>query len=408
MGELSCKKIPSVYDKKELKNDYCVKYLTTNEYLKEVKKVAYDEAVLVLENDYMLGDYWKYKPNTNMQTITRIKDEKLIRKYELIFNEDKQNNTNNQTLSISEIYTQIKDCVVSQDEPIKQIVTGVYKNQKLLQSKISDDKKVKLRENILITGPTGVGKTEIIRQLSKIYKMPMTIENITRYTEAGYVGANIDDMFWHLYDNAGGNLTEAEQGILVIDEIDKIASNETGKSMVSRDGVQRSILKIFEGEEMIIKRKTSNGGEESLRFNPSHLTIICLGAFSNMKQTSSFTIDSFIDYGMMPELMGRFSTFILMNSLIKEDFKNILVSSKISPLKLQEEFLSTMNIKLTWDDDFIDDVAEQAVHLNVGARGLKTIIDKEMNSLFYDVFNHNETEIHLRETKYKTKEKILN
>lgn len=260
----------------------------------------------------------------------------------------------------------------------------------------------------MITGPTGVGKTEIIRQLANIYGLPITIENITRYTEAGYTGDNIDNMFWNLYENAGKNLEKAEQGILVIDEIDKIATNKNGEVMVSRDGVQRSILKIFEGEEIVINRRNSNGGEESLHFNPSHLTIICLGAFSNMKQTSSFTIDFFIDYGMMPELMGRFSKFVSMNSLTKEDFKNILVNSKISPLKLQEEFMNTMNIKLTWDDDFINDVVEQAFQLNVGARGLKTIIDAKMNDLFYDVFDHNETEIHLTKEKNKIQAKILN
>lgn len=209
--------------------------------------MPYAKATLFLEKDYLPGNYWKYDPNSGMQTITAIEDAELIRKYELSFAEDEQRNTNNQILNISKIYHQIKDCVVAQDEPIKQVVTGVYKNQRLLQSKMSDAKKVKLKENILVTGPTGIGKTEIIRQLANIYDLPMTIENITIYTEAGYTGDDIDNMFWNLYEDAGKNLTQAEQGILVIDEIDKIASTKNGSAEVSRKGVQKSILKFLKG-----------------------------------------------------------------------------------------------------------------------------------------------------------------
>ena len=149
---------------------------------------------------------------------------------------------------ISSMYSSIKKTVISQDEQIMQILTALFKNQKVVESDLDIDLIAKLKENILIFGSTGTGKTEILKRISKLYNIPIVIEDATSLSETGYQGRKITDMLDDLCQAANGDIKKAEKGILVIDEFDKLAEKpESGQSHVSRLGVQRSLLKLLDG-----------------------------------------------------------------------------------------------------------------------------------------------------------------
>lgn len=301
---------------------------------------------------------------------------------------------NNDT-DISKMYQLIKKTIISQDEQIMQILTSLYKNKKVVESCLDPDLISKLKENILIYGPTGTGKTEIIKRIAKSYKLPMVIEDATSLSEVGYQGRNVTDMLKDLYLEAGSDIQKAEKGILVIDEFDKLAEkSEDGQTHVSRSGVQRSLLKLLDGSTLYV---------DNMEFDTSKLTIICIGAFTDIKKEADYKdlkMEDFISYGIMKELMGRFSKTVAMNSLSKKDIKQILTESNFSPLKTYKSLFETMDIKFSFDDSFVDYVSEKAVALDSGARSLKTIVDNEISGAMFDIFAGNYSAINLSKPKY--------
>ena len=346
-----------------------------------------------------------------------IKDKDLL---EYLHNNEHKNYNSNLDIkmNISEMYARIKETIVSQDEQIGQILTAIYKNQKLINSKISEEAKIQLKENILICGPTGTGKTEILKRIASLYNVPIVIENAPSFSETGYVGREISEMLRDLYLAADEDINRAECGILVIDEFDKLAEcNGNSETHVSRIGVQRSLLKLFEDSTWWFNKKgeRSNDDSQKQKFSTKNLTIVCIGAFSgitnnlnrkmgfnttlgNMNEEINYkdlTMKIFVDYGIMKELMGRFSKIVAMNSLSKEDLKNILINSNFSPLYTYKELFNEMNIEFEYSDDFIDWVAEQAVLLKSGARSLKTIVDQCISGALFNIFEENYSKIEL-------------
>jgi len=261
-----------------------------------------------------------------------------------------------------------------------QILTSLFKNQKVINSKLSDDMISKLKENIIIYGSTGTGKTEILKRISKIYNIPIVIEDATSLSETGYIGRKITDMLENLYLASNKDINLAQKGILVIDEFDKLAEKENSKDHVSRIGVQRSLLKLLDGTTFYIDGK---------KFDTSKLSIVALGVFAGITENDNYNNikqSEFVKYGIMRELMGRFSKLIPMKTLTKEDKKRILIESDFSPINTYNELFKTMNIEFTYDDSFIDYIASKAVELNSGARSLKTIFDDEISSALFRVF----------------------
>lgn len=181
---------------------------------------------------------------------------------------------------ISQMYSNIKETIVSQDEQIMQILTSLFKNQKVINSSLSLDMIAKLKENIIVYGSTGTGKTEILKRIANIYKIPIVIEDATSLSETGYVGRNIEDMLENLYAAAGEDIEKAQKGILVIDEFDKLA--ESGKSFdhISRIGVQRSLLKLLDGPAFYFKGK---------KFDTSKLSIVALRAFTGIVESDDYS-----------------------------------------------------------------------------------------------------------------------
>ena len=338
---------------------------------------------------------------------------------------DRHENTLQEENNIVSLYKEIKNTIVGQDEQVKKILTTLYQNE--LINNEYEDNRLGLKKHLLICGPTGTGKTETIRRIADNYDKAIAIVNATSYSETGYVGESVEDMLASLYYAADGDLDVAQEGILVIDEIDKLAEDGGKKSHVSRLGVQRSLLKILEGNIMNVNIMDGKLATV-ISFDTSKLTVIGLGAFAGIiKQEkkialgfnsvssndmedvdySKITSKDFVDYGMLPELMGRFTSRVYMHTLKKEDLRNILLFSNESPLILYKEYFKNLNIEFSYDDDFIDEVAEGAYNLDLGARGLKVVLDDIISPYLFEVYAGNIKKIYLKSSNdYKLKHKL--
>lgn len=282
---------------------------------------------------------------------------------------------------ISTMYSSIKKTIISQDEQIMQILTALFKNQKVVESDLGIDLIAKLKENILIYGSTGTGKTEILKRISKLYNIPIVIEDATSLSETGYQGRKITDMLEDLCLAANGDIKLAEKGILVIDEFDKLSEKSgDNQSHVSRLGVQRSLLKLLDGTLFYFDNK---------RFDSSRLTIVGVGAFTGITNGDDYkqlTTEDFMNYGIMRELIGRFSKTIAMNPLEKEDIIKILKNSDFSPLNTYTKLFEMLQVQFEFTDDFIEYIADLAIAKKSGARSLKTVFDDCISSALFRIF----------------------
>lgn len=285
------------------------------------------------------------------------------------------------TSDISSMYSSIKKTIISQDEQIMQILTALFKNQKVVNSDLDMDLVAKLKENILIYGSTGTGKTEILKRISRLYNIPIVIEDATALSETGYQGRKITDMLEDLCLAANNDIELAEKGILVIDEFDKLAEKSgDSQSHVSRLGVQRSLLKLLDGTLFYFDEK---------KFDTSKLTVVGLGAFTGITKGDDYkqlTTDDFMKYGIMRELIGRFSKTIAMNPLSKEDIIKILKESDFSPLNTYKKLFDMLEVNFDFSNEFIEYIAELAIAKQSGARSLKTVFDDCISSALFRIF----------------------
>lgn len=282
---------------------------------------------------------------------------------------------------IASMYTSIKETIISQDEQIMQILTALFKNKKVVESDLDMDLIAKLKENILICGSTGTGKTEILKRIAKLYNIPIVIEDATSLSETGYQGRKITDLLEDLFLEANGNIELAQKGILILDEFDKLAEKDnSGHTHVSRSGVQRSLLKLLDGHLFYFDDK---------KFDTSKLTIVGVGAFTgiiNGDDYKNLTTDDFMKYGIMRELIGRFSKVITMNPLKKDDIIKILKNSNYSPISTYKKLFELLNVKFEFNDEFIEYIAELAIKKQSGARSLKTVFDECISSALFRIF----------------------
>ena len=325
--------------------------------------------------------------------------------------EEEESNINITNQKISDICASIKKRVIAQDMPIKQIATAIYRNY------MFEDPKMK--SNIFIYGPSGSGKTEIVRTIGNMFNIPVLIEDMTRYTSAGFKGSNLDDLLVKIYYNANENLSLAEKSIVVLDEIDKKASDGNDQNSFQKGDVLKSLLKIIEGGVFDI----DIGKGEILNFDTSKLTIITCGAFTDIytknkpvqtkqigfnteniipKQKKDIDITDFTNYGMTLEFMGRMDTIVRLNELTKEDLIEILKNSEISPIKIYLNNLKNIGININIPESLYDKIATNAISYKTGARALKVVVDDMFQDILYTIFdNPNEIEA------LKIKEEIL-
>lgn len=337
-------------------------------------------------------------------------------------------------LSIGDVIKEISSKIVGQDEVIKTLVTNIYFNQVLIDTMIEtenfdlaelDGRKV----SILLDGATGTGKTAILKEISNKLSLPMEIVNANSFSETGYVGPTITDILANLFLQAEGDLELAERGIVVLDEIDKIASNYNYGSKDMKKGVQEELLSFISGGLYDVKIDAINA---VIPFDTSYLTFIMSGAFTGIrdkkineskKRSIGFSdteksvkagsyevsVQDYIDYGLLREFFGRIKVITSTKSYSKEDLKNILLTSKVSPLA---NFLKTAEMfgysKVNCTEKFIDDLVEEAYNMNTGARGLQTIMAEIQNEMLLDLISEQldkDSPVVLSEDLLETKKK---
>lgn len=278
--------------------------------------------------------------------------------------------------------------VVGQQEAVSQLIGTVCKNLKY-------GNYAGMKSNILLYGPSGCGKTELVRSLAKELNIPLVIEDMTSYTASGYVGDSVKAILRRLFVNSDNNMEKAEKGIIVLDEIDKLASTDSREN-VNKTDVQEELLKMIEGAKININ--DSNRTNQQLIMDTSNITFILCGAFTKLNEQMKpqrvlgFSTDSegmdkkievdndaFIQYGLMTELIGRVPVKIPIKPLEIEDLEAILSHSSISSLRIYETaLLKEDRVKVIYANRplFVKAVAKKAHELGTGARGLKTIVDE--------------------------------
>lgn len=317
----------------------------------------------------------------------------------------------------------LDEYVIGQDDAKKILAVAVYNHYKRLNQQIGDDEVEIEKSNIIMVGETGTGKTLLAKSIAKQLNVPFTIVDATVFTEAGYVGEDVESILSRLLQVCNYDVEAAERGIVYIDEIDKIARKNDNPSItrdVSGEGVQQGLLKLLEGAEVLVPPQGGRKHPEQklIKLNTSNILFICGGAFdgidriiSRRVQTHSigFTVNKdkeeesrkqilryvnsqdLKSFGLIPELLGRLPVVTYLNSLDRDTLKAILTEPKNALIKQYKKLFAIENIALQVEDEAIEYIVDKAMEYKLGARGLRSICEVVLSDAMYELPSANET-----------------
>ena len=316
-----------------------------------------------------------------------------------------------------EIKEYLDQYVIGQDEAKRFLSVAVYNHYKRLTQKTDDDSVEIEKSNILMLGPTGTGKTLLARTISRLLDVPFTIVDATVFTEAGYVGEDVESILSRLLQVADYDVRRAERGIVFIDEIDKVARKSDNPSItrdVSGEGVQQSMLKLLEGT---IVNVPPEGGrkhpdQKYIQVDTKNILFICGGAFDGIEKKIAQRLNTHVvgydsvqnqmkidkenlmkyvtpqdikSFGLIPEIVGRLPVITYLNPLDKDTLRRILTEPKNSIIKQYTKLFKMDGVELKFDDDALDYIVKKTIEYKLGARGLRSIVETIMNDAMFEI-----------------------